>query len=70
MLEVVASHSQLYIMEYLIPQGADVNSRKNGETMLLTAAYQGQPQVLSLLLVNGVELSCKRFGGASALHEA
>jgi len=70
MLEAAASHNQLEMMEYLIRKGADVNWAYDGETALLTAAYQGRVQVLSLLIENGADINCKRFRGASVLHEA
>lgn len=69
MLEAAASHCQLEIMKYLIHKGADVNMQKNGDTVLLTASFQGNPQVVDLLLTNGADIHCKRFEGASVLHE-
>ena len=47
-----------------------MNLQNDGETRLLTAAYQGQSQVLEILIANGADINHKRFRGASALHEA
>ena len=70
MLDAAASHGQLEVIEYLIRKGADVNLQNDGETRLLTAAYQERSQVLELLITHSADINQRRFRGASALHEA
>ena len=71
MLTIASYHRQIPTIRLLLSKGASIDFRpQNDETALMTAAYQGHADIFQILLDNGADISRKRFGGASLLHEA
>ena len=71
MLTIASYHQRLSTVKYLILQGASIDFRpQDDDTALMIAAHHGHADVFNLLLDHGADITRKRFGGASVLHEA
>ncbi len=71
MLTIASYHQQLSTVKYLISKGASIDfPPQDDDTALMIAAHQGHSDVFTLLLDHGADVTRKRFGGASILHEA
>lgn len=67
-----AYSGQANIIEALIELGCDVNEEPNrhGHTPLFAAIWNNRPEVIELLLVNGVDFNFRNNEGGTALHIA
>lgn len=71
MLTIASYHRQISTIRFLVSKGASIDfGPEDNETALMTAAHQGHADIFKILLDNGADVSRKRFGGASLLHEA
>jgi hypothetical protein len=62
---------QLFILHYLIRQGADLNlTAKRGNTPLITAAKNGRLEFVKMLIENGADTRIKNNSGLMALDFA
>jgi len=59
-------------VESAIKRGLDVNAKEpiGGGTILMTAAFAGQTEIVELLIEKGAELETKNHEGATALYNA
>ena len=55
------------LVKKALSQGADVNVRKGGWTILMRVAGEGQTEIAHLLLAHRADPNAKGFGGESAL---
>ncbi|HUV29656.1 MAG TPA: ankyrin repeat domain-containing protein [Acidobacteriota bacterium] len=70
-LHKAAYNNHLNVVEYLISQGADVNSASgSGSTPLHGAAYYGHPEIVRVLLDGGAECDVVNAGGYTPLLSA
>jgi hypothetical protein len=62
---------RIVIVQTLLKQGVDVNTRTvSGKTLLMAAAYKGYPDILQLLIEHGAETGARDARGDTALKMA
>lgn len=70
-LHYASSKGQLEVAQFLVANGADVNSQSlNGTTPLMMAAQSGNESLIKLLLDNGADLQLRNTLGLSAIDFA
>lgn len=71
-LKIASKKNHFELIDYLIEQGADVNSRstRNRSTPLHAAAYRGHYEVVQLLLKHGADISARNHNGNTPLSLA
>lgn len=72
MLEEAAAHNQLEMMKFLIQKGSNINLRDDDDddSVLLSAAFLGNADVVRFAIENGADINQRRFIGSSSIHEA
>ncbi len=71
MLTIATYHQRLSTVKFLILKGASIDCRpQDDDTALMIAAHQGHAEIFTLILDHGADITRKRLGGASVLHEA
>ena len=70
-LILASQESHLWIIEYLIFRGANLNaSNRDGETPLLVTISCNRPESIALLLKSGADQMCITKAGETSLHYA
>jgi len=63
-LTIAAYQGHKKIVELLIANGADVNTKNNnGDNSLIIAAYQGHKEIVKQLIANGADVNTKNNNG-------
>ena len=71
LIHCAADYGQKDILEYLLSQGADVNSPDtHGITPLLNAVFEGHTECVKLLLAKGADKTTKTPSGESIYEVA
>lgn len=70
-LLAAASLGDIFSVQQLVNQGADIDARaSNGTTALMGASYAGYPRTAQFLIARGAQVNAKSADGLTALHYA
>ena len=70
-LLTAAVSGDIFSVERLLKEGADINARaSNGTTALMGAAYSDYPRTTRLLIARGADVNATSADGLTALHYA
>jgi ankyrin repeat protein len=71
LLNMAAYHNKIEVAEFLLENGADINSEsKTYKTPLHSAIYKNHPQMAKLLIEKGANINSQAFGLWTPLHYA